>query len=77
MLIKSFLAIPVPGKFNVLKDEINNFSNCEVTSPEKGQQALVVVMEHRNQEDEDQFLLKLHELESLRHLNLVSSFNAT
>lgn len=76
MLIKSFLAIPRPGELELLEKFIQQFPNCEVTSPDNREKVLVVVMENASQKAEDEFLLKLHESSSLEHMVLVSSFNA-
>ena len=76
MLVKSFLAIPKAHSISDLKDHISKFSNCEVTSPENGDQVLVVVMENSNKKAEEQTLTGIHESPSLEHMVLVSSFNS-
>lgn len=77
MLVKSFLALPKENRSAQLSSYISSFENCEVTQPTNREDVLVVVMENIDKKSEDMTLLKLHESESLEHMVLVSSFNAS
>jgi len=75
MIVKSYLAIPKPNQLTQLADAISALPNCEVTKPDSQENVLVLVMENKNQESEDQTVRKIHNLSGIDHLVLVSSFN--
>lgn len=74
MPVKSYLVIPVEGKKDQLKKEIEILPGCEVT-PAENRSLLVVLTETDHEEADKALFQKLNALADLQMLTLVSAFS--
>ncbi|WP_422358966.1 chaperone NapD [Reichenbachiella sp.] len=74
MPISSFLAIPKRDQLPLLTDQIASFPECDAL-PSSNKDLLVVVTETEDSKAEETLLEKIHALESLEQLTMVSGFN--
>ena len=75
MPIKSYLAIPLKGQKENLQREIDSFPECEVI-PSENKEVLVVLTETADEKEDKKLFEKLHALNNLQLLTLVSAFSS-
>lgn len=74
MPISSFLAIPKRDQLTELTKEIASFPECDAL-PSSNKDLVVVVTETKDNQAEENLLEKIHALDSLEQLTMVSGFN--
>jgi len=74
MPIKSYLAYPKEGMKESLETALSSFENCEVI-PSKNHNLIVLVTETTDKQQEELLQEKLHAIDSLKMLSMVSGFN--
>ena len=73
MPIKSYLAFPQKGKLTELADALSRTPGCEVT-PAENQELVVLVTDTANEVEEKALEQRLHAIDALLSLALVSGF---
>ncbi len=74
MIIKSYLAYPVAGRYTELDQELRAVSACEVM-PAANRELLVLVTESLDEEAEKALVARIERLPSLQALALVAGYN--
>lgn len=74
MPIKSYILHFEEGKKEVLIEELQKLTNCEVI-PAQNHDVVVVVTETETEELDNKLHNKLVEIKGLKHLSLVSGFD--
>lgn len=76
MIIKSYLAYPIEGRYAQLDQEFRSISACEVI-PATNRELLILVTESPDEEAEKALVAQIERLPSLQALTLVSGHNET
>jgi len=75
MPIKSYILHFEESKKDILLQELQKLENCEVI-PAKNHQVVVLVTDTANEELDNKLYNQLLEIQGLKHLSLVSGFDA-
>lgn len=75
MPIKSYILHFAEGKKEILLKELYKLENCEVI-PAENQDVVVLVTDAANEEIDNNLYNQLLEIKGLKHLSLVSGFDA-
>ena len=75
MPIKSYILHFEKGKKEVLLKELRQLENCEVI-PAENHNVMVLVTDIANEEQDNKLFNQLLEMKGLKHLSLVSGFDA-
>lgn len=74
MAIKSYLVFPHQGKKESLITQLEALRWCDVI-PAENKDLVVIVADTMDKNDEEEFIKKINELESMDHYTLVSGFD--
>ena len=75
MPIKSYVLHCEENSKNILLNELQKLSNCEVI-PAQNHEVIVVVTDTESEETDTELYNQLLEMKGLKHLSLVSGFDA-
>ena len=75
MPIKSYVLHCEENSKDILLKELHNLSNCEVI-PAQNHDVIVVVTDTESEETDTELYNQLLEMKGLKHLSLVSGFDA-
>ena len=75
MPIKSYILHCEEGKKEILLNELHKLSSCEVI-PAKNHEVIVIVTDVDLEETDTELYNQLLEMKGLKHLSLVSGFDA-
>jgi len=75
MPIKSYILHFEKGKKEVLLKELRQLENCEVI-PAENHNVMILVTDIANEEQDNKLYNQLLEMKGLKHLSLVSGFDA-
>ena len=75
MPIKSYILHYEENKKEVLMSELCKFDNCEII-PAQNHAVIVIVTDTNSEEEDTELYNQLLEIKGLKHLSLVSGFDA-
>ncbi len=75
MPIKSYVLHSEENNKDILLNELQKLPNCEVI-PAQNQEVIVVVTDTKSEEKDTELYNQLLEMKGLKHLSLVSGFDA-